>query len=152
MAFCKRLNIYNKNKEHYEDLARKTGVPPQVIAAIHYRESGCDFNTYLYNGDKLGIPTKNHPKGIIFYDFDTAALDALEKKEYARKHYNMTATTTDIAAMMSYLEEYNGLGYYNNGNISSYVYSGTNVYTGGKYTSDHHYDRNARDKQLVCIF
>ena len=35
--------------------------------------------------------------------------------------------------MMCFAEVYNGLGYYNNGKVSPYLYSGTNLYTSGKY-------------------
>ena len=48
---------------------------------------------------------------------------------------------------MAFAERYNGLGYYNKKRVSPYVYSGTNVYTGGKYVSDGVYDSNTVDKQ-----
>lgn len=53
--FCGNGHGYAKNKEIYQYISDRTGVPPELIAAFHYRESGCDFNTYLHNGQKLGI-------------------------------------------------------------------------------------------------
>lgn len=49
--------VYKSNKAIYEEISRRKGIPPESITAIHYRESGCDFNTYLHNGDPLGQPT-----------------------------------------------------------------------------------------------
>mgnify|MGYP001782812480 FL=1 len=49
--------------------------------------------------------------------------------------------------MVSFAEVYNGLGYYYNGHVSPYIYSGTSAYTSGKYVSDSNYDANAVDKQ-----
>lgn len=49
--------------------------------------------------------------------------------------------------MAAFAERYNGLGYYNKDKISPYVYSGTSIYTGGKYVRDGVYDANVVDKQ-----
>lgn len=53
--FCGNGHGYAKNKEIYQYISDRTGVPPELFAAFHYRESGCDFNTYLHNGQKWGI-------------------------------------------------------------------------------------------------
>ena len=138
--------IYAANKEIYEKISAETGVPPELIAALHYRESGCNFNTYLHNGDELGKPTTNYPQGILFNDFTEAAIDAL-KRELDSKNITMTQDSS-MAAMMTFAEIYNGTGYTNNNYTASpYVYSGTNIYTSGKYTSDGHYDPTVVDKQ-----
>ena len=39
------------NKSRYQGVERDTGVPWMMIAAIHMRESDCDFDTYLGNGE-----------------------------------------------------------------------------------------------------
>ena len=139
--------IYQGNKETYERISEKTGIPPELIAALHYRESGCNFNTYLHNGQKLGKTTTIVPKGIYFEDFTEAAIDALSRKSSVRDEFQLTFDCNDIAKMMAFAERYNGLGYYNKKRVSPYVYSGTNVYTGGKYVSDGVYDSNTVDKQ-----
>ena len=139
--------IYNENKDLYARIAEATGIPPQLIAAIHYRESGCNFNTYLHNGDPLGKPTTNYPQGIYFDNFEEAAIDALSGKSQLRDAFNLSASSTDMAAMAAFAERYNGLGYYNKDKISPYVYSGTSIYTGGKYVRDGVYDANVVDKQ-----
>ena len=140
-------NIYKNNKAIYEEISRETGLPPDLIAALHYRESGCNFNTYLHNGDPLGKPTTHVPSGIYFNNFIDAAVDALSGRKSLRDKYKLNSESADMAAMMAFAESYNGLGYYNKGTVSSYVYSGTNVYQKGKYVADHKYDPNAIDAQ-----
>jgi len=49
--------------------------------------------------------------------------------------------------MMAFAESYNGLGYYNKGLVSPYVYSGTNVYTKGKYVVDGKFSSSTIDGQ-----
>ena len=140
-------NIYNNNISTYSLIAERTGVPAVLVAAIHYRESNANFNTYLHNGDPLGTPTVNVPKGKNFNNFVDAAVDALSMKDSFREMYKLTSDSTDIVAMCAYAEVYNGLGYYNNGRISPYVYSGTNIYTSGKYVSDGSFKANVVDSQ-----
>jgi lysozyme family protein len=139
--------IYSTNKKTYEEISISTGIPPQLIAAIHYRESGCNFNTYLHNGDPLGKPTVNVPVGKYFESFTDSAIDALTEKSYLRDRYNLKADSNDLAAMMAFAESYNGLGYYNKGLVSPYVYSGTNVYTKGKYVVDGKFSSSTIDGQ-----
>lgn len=139
--------IYNNNKATYEAISKKTGIPPELIAAIHYRESNCNFNTYFHNGDPLGKPTTHVPVGKYFDNFIDSAVDALNDKKAIRDEYGLTADSNDLAAMMAFAERYNGLGYYNKDRVSPYVYSGTNVYTKGKYVADGKFDPNVVDKQ-----
>ena len=132
---------YEKNIDRYQELADEIGVPPELIAVIHYRENTKDylegnFNVYLHNGEQLGKKTEKVPKGIYFDNFDLAAEDAIKAKENYIEKYHLTAESNDIVAMMCFAEVYNGLGYYNNGHISPYLYSGTNIYTSGKYVEE----------------
>ncbi len=139
--------IYNNNKETYERIAKKTGVPAELIAALHYRESGCSFKKYMHNGDPLGKPTVHVPKGKNFDNFEESAIDALLDKKSLIAAYGLTSDSADMAKMMAFAERYNGLGYYNKDRVSPYVYSGTNVYTGGKYVEDGIFDIKTVDKQ-----
>lgn len=143
MEFSK---IFTENKGTYEEIANQTGVPPELIAAIHYRESGCNFETYLHNGQPLGKPTTIVPKGRIFNDFTEAAIDALNSEQ---KNKGISLSEEDsIEMMMLFAELYNGTGYTDYRNTASpYVYSGTDVYISGKYASDGEYDPELVDKQ-----
>lgn len=116
--------FYRTCKKHiktYNKISKDTKLPPQLIAAIHYRESGCDFTTYLHNGDPLGKPTTSVPKGKYFNNFVDAAIDALKEKNSYRKQYKLSAKSKDLAAKFSFAERYNGLGYYKRGVNSPYI-------------------------------
>jgi|GEM_PF-2788999 len=141
----KFAEAYEKNKSVYEEIAKKAGVPPELIAIIHHRENTPDFlngtfNVYLHNGEKLGTPTKLVPVGKDFNDFIEAAIDAMKDEKAYIDRYNLWLGSDDIIAMMAFAEVYNGLGYYNNNRVSPYLYSGTNVYTSGKYVEE--FDEN----------
>ena len=149
-------NIYDNNKATYEEISQLTGIPPELICALHYRESGCDFNTYLHNGQPLGTPTTIVPVGRLFSDFKEAAVDALLSFKWIRDQFGITSDCNDLASLMAFAETYNGTGYRDYHNmVSPYVFSGTNVYQKGKYVSDGKFDPNAVDGQpgvyiLVC--
>lgn len=157
---------YEANKKRYESVGRKTGIPPVLVAAIHYQEGGMNFKTYLHNGDPLGKPTKKHPKNILFKEdqWEEAAIHALggykdgrpckdlngnEAKPYFRNILNkigMDEKTEDLGYMLAFAERYNGLGYRRNGKMSSYIYAGTNLAPQGKFTKDGVFDENAKSK------
>ncbi len=129
---------YEKNRNRYERLAKDIGVPPELIAIIHYRENTTDylngtFNVYLHNGEKLGQVTVKVPKGKLFYDFESAAKDVFSDQQSNVNRYNLTYDSKDMVSILCFAERYNGLGYYNNNHVSPYIFSGTNVYTSGKY-------------------
>lgn len=153
--------VYQKNKNIYAKIAKKVGVPPELIAIIHYREDGVDylnssFNVYLHNGERLGKKTEKEPKGKLFYNFEDAAIDAIQDKKNYIKKYKLTSDSKDIVGMMCFAEVYNRLGYYKNGHSSPYLYSGTNQYSSGKYVEKKNkdgkyvsiYEENRVDKQI----
>ncbi len=153
---------YYRNKEVYVSLAEKTDIPPQLFAVIHYRESTPDylkgtFKVYLHNGDPLGQPTVNYPKGKEFATFEEAALDAIKENLIWKKEYGLYSHSKDIVGMMAFMERYNGMGYYQNSRNSPYLYSGTNLYVSGKYIEEYDpiindsvskYDEKLVDKQI----
>ncbi len=134
---------YEANKDRYEAVAEKTGVPAELVAAIHWRESSGNFDTYLHNGDPLGKPTTHVPAGINFSNWEDAACDAMTRYIDQSK-----LDKDDINSYYDVAERYNGLGYRNKGVKSPYVWAGTTNYTSGKYVADGKYDANYVDKQL----
>ena len=123
-------------------------MPAPLIAAIHYRESSSNFNTYLHQGDPLGRPAVHHPANIpIFHRWEDAAVHALESKSWLRDQLGMNASTDDLRSIATYAEAYNGLGYFNRGLTSPYVYAGTNLYGGGRYVADGVFDSNSWDRR-----
>lgn len=140
-------SIYNQNKSRYENIShkikQKTGVevPPELIAAIHYRESNCNFNTYLHNGEKLGQTTTKVPVGIYFDNFEDAAVDAICRVGVDN------IKSGNPKSYLEFAERFNGLGYRNKGVASPYVWSGTDKYKGGMYVADHQYSPTAKDRR-----
>ena len=136
--------LYAQNEAKYKEVERQTGVPAELVAALHWRESGGNFNTYLHNGDPLGKPTVHVPRGVMFNDWTAAAVDAL------KNHGGDISSIdkNDVKTYYEYAERYNGLGYRNKGVPSPYVWAGTTNYSGGKYVADGVYDPNHVDKQL----
>jgi lysozyme family protein/peptidoglycan hydrolase-like protein with peptidoglycan-binding domain len=144
--------IWEKHQARYEAVASKTGIPAKLIAALHFRESSGNFNTYLHQGDPLGKPAVNWPSNIpVFHVWEDAAVHALNMKASIRKDLGLEADSTDMAAMATFAEYYNGLGYHNKGKASPYVYSGTDQYDKGKYVRDRVYDPNVKDQQLGVL-
>jgi lysozyme family protein len=137
------------NKRHlYESVAHQTEVPASLIAALHYRESSSRFDTYLHQGDPLGQPAIHHPSDIpVFYQWEDAAVHALNSKSWLRDQLEMHSGTTDKAALATFAEAYNGLGYHYRGLTSPYVYAGTDVYQGGRYVRDGVFDANSWDQR-----
>lgn len=135
------------NKNRYMFVAAKTNVPWEVIGVIHYRESSCNFNTYLGNGEPLSRKTRLVPKGRgPFATWEDGAVDALmnaSPKAGLNKDWSIGGT-------LDIVEKYNGLGYARMDKPSPYVWAGTNQYTQGKYVADGVYDPSHVDTQLGC--
>lgn len=136
------------SKARYETVAAKTGVPWDVIAVIHYRESINNFAGVLHNGQKIigtGKKTTLVPKGRgPFSTWEQAAIDALMNcAPYVGKNRDWSLGNT-----LDLLERYNGLGYGNKGVPSPYLWAGTDQYVKGKYVADGKFDPNHVDQQL----
>lgn len=134
------------NRARYEAVAKDIGCPWYFIGALHYRESNLSFTDNLCNGEPLDRKTRLVPKGRGPYDtWEESAIDALELKDLQNKK---SWTWEDICYET---ERYNGFGYKNKGLISPYLWSGSNIYTKGKYISDGKFSANTVDKQLGAI-
>ena len=142
--------VFNANRDVYENLALLTGLPSELIAAIHYRENATDFlngtfGVYLHNGDPLGTHSVKVPNPPFFDDFDAAAIHALTNDSYHvgnATNLGLTYNSGDIIAMTTYSVLYNGWPPGSDG-VSDYAFNGTNILTGGRFTADGQYDPNA---------
>ena len=135
--------VYKANKDRYDRVAAATGIPAELICAIHYKEGSNNFSTYLHNGDPLGKATVHVPKGIYFGkdQWEEAAIHALKSKA-------KNGIGHDFDSMLNFAERYNGLGYRNKGVTNPYLWAGTSNYTKGKFVRDHVYDPSAVCKRL----
>ncbi len=146
------LENWEKNHERYEAVAAKVDLPAALIAALHWRESSGNFETYLHQGDPLGVRAVNIPTNIdVFYTWEPAAVDALASKLSMKNKLKLTEDTDDLVALATFAEYYNGLGYHNKGLSSPYVWAGTDQYTRGKYVSDGRYSKWTMDKQIGVV-
>lgn len=142
------------NQTRYEAVQQKINVPWYFIAVIHNMEASLNFTKHLHNGDSLKKRTVNIPAGKpkadpiqgwqVGYTWEESAIDALKSKEFDQ------VKDWSLAAQLWQLERYNGFGYrqYHADVLTPYLWSGTNLYTKGKYTADGKWDGNAVSEQI----
>lgn len=149
-AFDRAANYALKHKARYQRVSYQTGVPWELIAALHWRESTGSFKRHLHNGDPLTRRTthvpRGRPLGIPPFTWEESAIDALEMKGLHRiKDWSR--------GRMAYeAERFNGWGYrLFRGHRSPYLWSGTQLYRVGKYEADGVYNALMVDKQPGVI-
>ena len=138
------VNKILSNRPLYE----KIGIVPWwVVGAIHNLEASFNMNCHIHNGDPLSAKTVHVPKGRPVngnppYKWEESAFDAFSLQGKWDQW--------DIAGSLWYCEKYNGFGYRKSTiNIPSpYLWSGSNIYSKGKYASDGRYDPNLVSKQV----
>ncbi len=135
-----------------------------LVAALHTRESQdpSKFNRYLHQGDLLGSPCERVPCGkdktkddyvpdFAADEWEKAAIHALTMpdKKRNREALGISYATTDLAALATFAEAYNGLGYFlYRSSTSPYAFAGTSGEAAGKYESDGKYTPGKKDKQI----
>ena len=136
------------SKPRYQEVARTSGVPWFVIAALHNRESDANFNTYLGNGEPLNRVTRLVPRGRgPFATWEAGAIDALQIDGLERvRDWSPERACYEI-------EKFNGFGYRNNHPEvkSPYLWSFSNHYSSGKYVADGHFSSSAVDQQCGAM-
>lgn len=135
------------HKDRYQVVSDKTHVPWFWIGAIHQMESNCDFRTHLHNGDPLSARTRNVPRGRPLkgkppFSWEESAVDALEQKSLD------DIIDWPIQRLLYEAERFNGFGYRPRKIKSPYVWSGTEHYSSGKFTSDSKFSSSAVSQQV----
>ena len=133
------------NIKRYQFIQKETGVPWQLVAAIHGLEASFNFDACLANGDPLNKVTTHVPKGRgPFLTWEASAIDELQR------HHTDAIHAWSIPLCLQFAEKWNGLGVLNKhpGFYSAYLWSFTNIYTGGKYIADGVWDEKAVSKQV----
>ena len=139
-----------KHRDKYKKIEDEIGVPWTFVAVIHNLESGSDFSTHLHNGDPLTARTKLVPRGYPKtgkppFTWEESAVDALKLKGFHKE------IDWSDAKVCYNLEMYNGFGYRPFGINSPYLWSGTTVYSRGKYVADGVWSSTAVSQQLGAI-
>jgi lysozyme family protein len=130
-----------KGRNRLEAIGNKFGVPWHVLGLIQMMEGGGSFSKHLHNGDPLTARTVQVPKGRPAkgnppFTWEESAEDAIRLEGLDKQK------DWSVGAILYMFEKYNGFGYRNRKiNIPSpYLWSFSNHYTKGKYSSDGHYD------------
>jgi lysozyme family protein len=137
------------NRERYEGFG---DIPWQFIGVVHYMESGGRFDRHIHNGDPLTSRTKDVPSGRPeaapadgkAYTWEESTRDWITLKGLDR------VKDWSIARMLYEAERNNGWGYLNKCN-SPYLWSGTTLYTRGKYIRDHVWSSTAVSGQIGVV-
>jgi len=148
------LRQFERNKIRYKnvEMMRPNGVPALVVFALHGRESSWRFHRHLHEGSPLSHKTRNVPKGrplgIPPFTWEQSAEDAL----YVLKKMDKVTWAELPIALQAIEGKYNGYGYqkYHPDVPSPYLWSGTTIYSRGKYVADKRFDPFAVDKQIGC--
>lgn len=132
-----------KNYDKYKVVQDATGVPAELIAAIHLQEASGNFTKYLGNGQPLSQRTTIVPKGRgPFKDFETGAIDAIKYELGLLKSVLPDGDWT-IGKMLWFAEAYNGAGYWRRKMASPYVYAWSNHHRKGRFVQDGVFDPNS---------
>lgn len=135
------------HRDRYESVGHPIGVPWWFVAVIHDLEGSRNFHTHLHNGDPLTHKTvhvpKNRPPGNPPFTFEESARDALTLEGFAH------VADWSISRALFRLERFNGFGY-RAATIhipTPYLWSFSQHYTRGKFSSDGHFDPNLVSRQ-----
>lgn len=145
-------NTVMKNMGIYTIVADKvTRIPAYVIGLIHMMESGFNFKTHLHNGDPLSartvqVPAGRPKKGNPPFTWSESAMDALLTDRVG------SVPEWTLGYTLRFLEGYNGWGPRNaHQGLTAYLWSGTDLYTRGKYIADGVWSETAVSKQIGCV-
>lgn len=142
-----------KSRPRYQAIQDETTVLIIPQAAIHERECDGNFHCALCNGERIigtGRKTTLVPHGYGPWEtFEAGAEFALHLDGLDAVSRQPEGWTQERAVYE--WEKYNGFGPRNHGRHTGYNWAGTNIYDGGKYTSDGHWDPKRDDEQLGCV-
>lgn len=137
------------NRQRYEAVDEKTGVPWYVIAGLHNMESSGSFQMHLHEGSSLKFRTRYVPKGRPItgnppFTWEYSAIDALTFDKMGLVRWS------ELDATLYASERYNGIGYlkYHPTVPTPYLWSYTTVERPGKYVADGKWSSTARSSQV----
>src|SRR5262252_4007774 len=137
-----------RHRDEWAEVAAKTGVPRLWGLASFERESSSDYSRSPAQGDRWDRVSVNVPRGLGPYqDWGDACIaaygiDQLDK--VGAPNWSWTRSCYEG-------ELYNGFGPRSHGRRTGYLWSWTNIYTGGKYIADGEWDPGTQDKQCGMV-
>ena len=135
----------------YVEASALTGAPALFIGALDYRESDCNPDCGLGQGDPWDKVSVHVPKGCgPFKSWADAA-------HFYWNHDDMGSSGPWTMPLVCWKGElWNGFGPRDHGRRTGYLWSGTNLYDdgppgGGKYTADGVWSSGTYDRQIGII-
>jgi lysozyme family protein len=137
-----------RHRDEWAEVTAKTGVPRLWGLASFERESGSDYSRSPAQGDRWDRVSVNVPRGLGPYqdwgDACVAAYGIDRLDEVGAPNWTWTRSCYEG-------ELYNGFGPRAHGRQTGYLWSWTNIYTGGKYVADGKWDAETQDQQCGMI-
>jgi lysozyme family protein len=140
-----------KYLDHYQPVTAKDGVPAVFIASSFEREASSNFRDNPAQGDPLDRVSHNVPRGMGPYTGPNAWVNAAIDAYHLDDLDKVGAGNWTWPRFCYEGEKFNGFGPRMRGHKTGYLWSGTNIYTGGKYVSDGVWSSSARDDQLGIV-
>jgi len=137
-----------RHRDEWAEVAAKTGVPRLWGLASFERESSSDYSRSPAQGDRWDRVSVNVPRGLGPYqDWGDACVAA-----YGIDQLDKVGAPNWTWARGCYEGElYNGFGPRAHGRRTGYLWSWTNIYTGGKYVADGKWDPDTQDQQCGMV-
>lgn len=137
--------------DEYDEVSQATGVPTEILCALHFMEGSGSFKTHLANGDKLSARTIHVPKGLPKtgnppFSWSEGAIAAVEHDGLDKFPWG-----EDLREDLAKIEAYNGMGYKKHNRNSQYLVSGTQFCEPGRYVADGIWDEYAESSQIGVI-
>jgi lysozyme family protein len=142
------LELAHRHRDEWVDVTGKTSVPRLWGMASFERESSSDYSRSPAQGDPWDKVSVDVPRGLGPYaDWGAACVAA-----YAIDKLNEVGAPNWIWTRACYEGGlFNGFGPRAHGRHTGYLWSWTNIYTGGKYVADGRWDPDVHDQQCGTV-
>jgi lysozyme family protein len=142
------LALGERHRDEWADVTGRTGVPRLWGMASFERESSSDYSCSPAQGDRWDRVSVNVPRGLGPY----AAWGAACAAAYGIDRLDEIGAPNWTWTRGCYEGElFNGFGPRAHGRHTGYLWSWTNVYTGGKYVADGKWDPDNQDQQCGMV-
>jgi lysozyme family protein len=142
------VKLADKHRDEWAEVTAKTGVPRLWGIASFERESSSNYSCSPAQGDPWDRVSVHVPRGLGPYanwgDSCVAAYGIDKLNDVRASNWTWTRSCYEG-------ELYNGFGPRAHGRHTGYLWSWTNIYTGGKYVEDGKWDPDVHDRQCGMV-
>src|SRR6185437_10258183 len=140
-----------KNLDRYQKVTAIDGVPAVFIGPSFEREASSNFRDNPAQGDPLDRVSRDVPRGMGPYTGPDAWVNAAVDAYHLDHLDRVGAGGWSWPRLCFEGEIFNGFGPRLHRRKTGYLWSGTNIYDGGKYIRDGYWSSQAQDEQLGII-